>query len=135
MKKEILHIDSYIPKEQTWLFQDGCLSLVEQVRIVTVPHEEWGYNCHVEYVYLNGSGDRGVWIGGDCTPFDAIGSWMFKGNHISLPIFKDMYMKQNHVSPCTHIDFYDEILYECLTYWNNQLIIEPEVAAYCQSHE
>lgn len=132
MKKEILHIESYVPEELTWIFTEYSISLVERIRILTVPHHEWGHNCHIEYVYVTCVGDRCVWMGGDVTPFDTIDSWVFRGNVITRNIFENLFFKQDFAS--TREEFHQHLLGMVHTYWP-QLSIDPDVLDYCKNKD
>lgn len=133
MKKEILHIHAYMPTETTWLFENDSISRVEQVRVITVPHEAWGHNCHIEYVYVTGLGNREVWMGGDCTPFDCTDSWIFRGNIITEDLLEDLYRKQDFAE--TRESFYENLLYQIETYWLEELTLVPGLLDYCKEKD
>lgn len=132
MKKEILHIESYVPDEPTWIFTEDSISLVERIRILTVPHEDWGHNCHIEYVYVTCDGDRCVWMGGDVSPFDTVDSCLFRGNAITGNIFETLFLKQDFAS--TREEFYQYLLHMVHTYWP-QLRIGTDVLDYCPNKD
>lgn len=132
-KKEILHIHAFTPSALTWIFEDGYLSKVEQIRVLTVPHEEWGHNCHVEFVHVSGLGYYEVWMGGDCTPMDACYSWIFKGNVITADILDDLYFKREDCKQ-THEEFYDSLLHQINRYWP-ELELAPGLLEYCKGKD
>ena len=127
--KSILHIHSYAPQTPTWILCAECINRVEQIRVVTVPHPEWGHDCHIEYVYVTPLGDRQVWMGGSCCPLDTCDSYIFQGNVITIEILEAMFMTQNIVTNRT--DYYAEMEHEIVTSWP-QLRIAPEVFGYCK---
>ena len=131
--KEILHIHVYTPSTPTWLFGNGGLSKVEQIRVLTVPHKDWGHNCHIEYVHVSGLGYHEVWMGGDCTPMDACDSWQFRGNVITADIFDYLYIEREDRKQ-THEELYDSLLYQVKTYWP-ELELAPGLLEYCKEKD
>lgn len=132
MKKEILHIHAYAPQVPTWILDNECINQVEQIRVVTVPHPEWGHDCRIEYVYATPLGDRQVWMGGSCSPLDTCESYIFQGTVITEEIFEAMYMKQTFVT--NREDYYGDLEEEIATYWP-QLSIAPSVLDYCKEKD
>lgn len=134
MKKEILHIDSYVPKgEPTWLFYNESISLVEQIRVITVSHEEWGHDTYIEYVYVTGMGDRGIWSGGgEIAPFDTVDSWIFRGRTIAEEELELMFLKQGK---STREALLQSLVQEVDTYWARQLSFAPGLLKYCKEKD
>lgn len=127
-----MHIHAYAPQIPTWILDNECINLVEQVRVVTVPHPEWGHDCHIEYVYITPLGDRQVWMGGSCSPLDTCESYIFQGTVITEEIFEAMYMKQTFVT--NREEYHADIENEIATYWP-QLSVSPSVLGYCKEKD
>ena len=127
MKKEVLHVDSYSPTEPTWLFYQLEIYLIEQIRVVTISHEKWGYECYIDYVYITPKGERNIWIGYDTLPSSTCESRVFRGNVITKDIFDELYRTED---TGTRTRFYEHILNQCDTDWP-QLTIAPDVLEHC----
>lgn len=132
MEKEILHIHGYAPQTPTWVLDNECINMVEQIRIVTVPHPECGHDCHTEYVYATPLGDRQVWMGGSCSPLDTCESYIFQGSVITEEIFENMFMRQSFFK--NREEYYADMEHEIVSYWP-QLKIAPSVLEYCKEKD
>lgn len=128
MKKTVIHVDSYFPTEPTWIFDHLRINMVEQIRVVTVSHEKWGYECYIDYVYITAEGERCVWIGYGTLPSSTCESRVFRGNVITKDIFDMLYRTED---TGTHAWFYEHILNQCNKDWS-QLTIASDVLEYCK---
>ena len=132
-KEEILHIHTFTPNVAMWIFENDSLSKVEQIRVLTVSYEDYGHDCHIEYVHMSCLGYYEVWNGGDCTPMDACNSWLFRGNVITADIFDYLYFEREDCKQ-THEELYDSLLYQVKTYWP-ELQLAPGLLEYCKEKD